>query len=245
MRRHLGPGSGLAGAGRAGAASRPRDRGRIVTVKTTGDRLSAAGQPIGGRATSRASWTRRCSRVASTSPCTASRTSRRPSRRASSSPPSPGARIPATSCCRGTGSISPTCRAAPAWGRRAPAGAPSCWRRGRTSRSWRRAGTSTRASPASTQGRWDAIVLARAGLARLGRLEEIVEAFPDEVLLPAVGRGRSPSSPGGRPGDAAGAREARPCRLARRGSGGARAPRRARGRGAARRSRAPASPRGI
>jgi hydroxymethylbilane synthase len=39
------------------------------------------------------------------------------------------------------------------------------------------------------EGRWDAIVLARAGLARLGRLEEIVEAFPDEVLLPAVGQG--------------------------------------------------------
>jgi len=39
------------------------------------------------------------------------------------------------------------------------------------------------------EGRWDAIVLARAGLARLGRLEEIVEAFPDELLLPAVGQG--------------------------------------------------------
>jgi hydroxymethylbilane synthase len=39
------------------------------------------------------------------------------------------------------------------------------------------------------EGRWDAIVLARAGLARLGRLEEIVEAFPDSILLPAVGQG--------------------------------------------------------
>ncbi len=39
------------------------------------------------------------------------------------------------------------------------------------------------------EGRWDAIVLARAGLARLGRLEEIVEIFPEEVLLPAVGQG--------------------------------------------------------
>jgi hydroxymethylbilane synthase len=39
------------------------------------------------------------------------------------------------------------------------------------------------------EGRWEAIVLARAGLARLGRLEEIVEAFPDELLLPAVGQG--------------------------------------------------------
>ena len=39
------------------------------------------------------------------------------------------------------------------------------------------------------EGKWDAIVLARAGLARLGRLEEIVEIFPEEVLLPAVGQG--------------------------------------------------------
>jgi len=39
------------------------------------------------------------------------------------------------------------------------------------------------------EGRWDAIVLARAGLARLGRLAEIVEVFPDSVLLPAVGQG--------------------------------------------------------
>lgn len=39
------------------------------------------------------------------------------------------------------------------------------------------------------EGRWDAIVLARAGLARLGRLDEIVEIFSDAVLLPAVGQG--------------------------------------------------------
>lgn len=39
------------------------------------------------------------------------------------------------------------------------------------------------------EGRWDAIVLARAGLARLGRLDEAHEIFPEEVLLPAVGQG--------------------------------------------------------
>ncbi len=39
------------------------------------------------------------------------------------------------------------------------------------------------------EGRWDAIVLARAGLARLDRLAEIVEIFPEEILLPAVGQG--------------------------------------------------------
>ena len=39
------------------------------------------------------------------------------------------------------------------------------------------------------EGRWDAIVLARAGLARLDRLSEICEVFSPEVLLPAVGQG--------------------------------------------------------
>ncbi len=39
------------------------------------------------------------------------------------------------------------------------------------------------------EGRFDAIVLARAGLARLGMLEEISEVFSPDVLLPAVGQG--------------------------------------------------------
>ncbi len=39
------------------------------------------------------------------------------------------------------------------------------------------------------EGRWDAIVLARAGLARLGRLDRISEIFPQSVLLPAPGQG--------------------------------------------------------
>lgn len=39
------------------------------------------------------------------------------------------------------------------------------------------------------EGRWDAIVLARAGLARLGRLEEVCDVFPQDVLLPAIGQG--------------------------------------------------------
>lgn len=39
------------------------------------------------------------------------------------------------------------------------------------------------------EGRWDGLVLARAGLARLGRLEEVSDVFPPEVLLPAVGQG--------------------------------------------------------
>lgn len=39
------------------------------------------------------------------------------------------------------------------------------------------------------EGRWDAIVLARAGLARLQRLEEITEVLPPSVMLPAIGQG--------------------------------------------------------
>ena len=39
------------------------------------------------------------------------------------------------------------------------------------------------------EGRWDAIVLARAGLARLDRLERISEVFEESVLLPAPGQG--------------------------------------------------------
>ena len=39
------------------------------------------------------------------------------------------------------------------------------------------------------EGKFDAVVLARAGLARLARLDEICDVFPREVLLPAVGQG--------------------------------------------------------
>jgi hydroxymethylbilane synthase len=39
------------------------------------------------------------------------------------------------------------------------------------------------------EGRFDALVLARAGLARLGRLDEISDVFDEGVLLPAVGQG--------------------------------------------------------
>lgn len=39
------------------------------------------------------------------------------------------------------------------------------------------------------EGRWDAIVLARAGLARLERLSEVDDVFGPETLLPAIGQG--------------------------------------------------------
>jgi hydroxymethylbilane synthase len=40
-----------------------------------------------------------------------------------------------------------------------------------------------------SEGRWNAIVLARAGLARLGRLAEVTEVLPASVMLPAIGQG--------------------------------------------------------
>jgi len=39
------------------------------------------------------------------------------------------------------------------------------------------------------EGKWNAIVLARAGLARLGRLEDIAEVFGPDRMLPAIGQG--------------------------------------------------------
>jgi hydroxymethylbilane synthase len=39
------------------------------------------------------------------------------------------------------------------------------------------------------EGRFDGIVLARAGLARLGRLAEVSEVLPASLLLPAIGQG--------------------------------------------------------
>ena len=39
------------------------------------------------------------------------------------------------------------------------------------------------------EGKWEALVLARAGLARLTRLEEIAEAFDVSRMLPAAGQG--------------------------------------------------------
>jgi hydroxymethylbilane synthase len=39
------------------------------------------------------------------------------------------------------------------------------------------------------EGKWDAIVLARAGMRRLGRDNEIAEVFPSDEMIPAVGQG--------------------------------------------------------
>jgi hydroxymethylbilane synthase len=45
------------------------------------------------------------------------------------------------------------------------------------------------AKPASPRGDLDAVVLARAGLARLGRLDAVTEVFDADVMLPAPGQG--------------------------------------------------------
>lgn len=58
------------------------------------------------------------------------------------------------------------------------------------------------------EGRWHAIVLARAGLARLGRLDEVSEVFSEDVILPAVGQGALALV--AREGDAAAARALAP-----------------------------------
>jgi hydroxymethylbilane synthase len=39
------------------------------------------------------------------------------------------------------------------------------------------------------EGRWDALVLARAGLARLDRLADVTEVLPASWMLPAIGQG--------------------------------------------------------
>jgi hydroxymethylbilane synthase len=39
------------------------------------------------------------------------------------------------------------------------------------------------------EGRWDALVLARAGLARLQRLADVTEVLPPSWMLPAIGQG--------------------------------------------------------
>ena len=59
----------------------------------------------------------------------------------------------------------------------------------RTSRSARSAGTSTRASARSSDGEYDAAVLAAAGIRRLGLEEVVTEWLSDETMLPAPGQG--------------------------------------------------------
>ncbi len=80
-----------------------------------------------------------------------------------------------------------------------PGGAPSaraargarrrCWRCGRTCASPTSAATSTRASGKVESGEYDAVVLAAAGLARLGWLDRASQVFEPSEMLPAAGQG--------------------------------------------------------
>ena len=72
---------------------------------------------------------------------------------------------------------------------------------GSASRSSTSAATSTPGSGWSTDGTVDAVVLARAGLARLGRLDAVTEVLDPIQMLPAPGQGalavecRAPDTP--------------------------------------------------
>ena len=93
--------------------------------------------------------------------------------------------------------LDPRRAAAPAPGS-APArraGPRSCAPSASASRSWPSAATSTPGSGWSRDGELDAVVLARAGLARLGRLDEVTEVHrPDRRCCPPPARARWRSS---------------------------------------------------
>ena len=197
-----------------GDAARPRPRWR----------------PSAAPASSSAPCATRCCAATSTSPCTRSRTSRRTPTTASRWPRCPTREDPRDAVVArdgltlgelpagsrvGTGSprrVGPAARPRPRFGDR------------RTS-----VGTSTPASARSAPGEYDAVVLARAGLARIGRLDEATEVLDPLQMLPAPGQGalavecraddadlaaelaaaRRPAHPGGGRGRARRARHAR------------------------------------
>ena len=130
-----------------------------------------------------------CSRARSTSPCTRSRTCRPPPPTGSRWPPCRRARTRATSSSPATGSPWASCRPAPGRHRLAAAGRPAARARprfggGGHSRQ-RRHPDRARSAPGSTTP----CVLARAGLARIGRLDEVTEVLDPLQMLPAPGQG--------------------------------------------------------
>ena len=78
---------------------------------------------------------------------------------------------------------------APRSARRACGGSASCSRAARTSRSRCCAATCRRGSESSTTAMYDAIVLAAAGLTRLGMADRITQVLPLELSIPAVAQG--------------------------------------------------------
>ena len=132
----------------------------------------------------------RCSTARSTSACTRPRTCRPSCPRGWRSPAVParedprdawiGAGARSTTCPRGRGSGPPACAAA-----------PSSSPRGPTSRSSELHGNVDTRLRKLAEGELDAIVLAAAGLRRLGRAEEIAFAIRAETMTPAAGPGRA------------------------------------------------------
>ena len=163
---------------------RPRrdrhDRRRAATARRDARRQVALGRHDRGR---------RCSPARSTSPCTPPRTS------PASSPSGPALLgAPARGAARGRAvrrapSLEDAAPRARASARAACAAPPSCAPRARISRSSRSAATSTRACVGSREGEFDAIVLARAGLQRLGREGEIGAVLDPARFVPAPGQG--------------------------------------------------------
>ena len=161
---------------------------------------------------------------ASSSPCIRSRICR-PRRRASSSSPRCRPRADPADLllvrARGARRQTPTgcrSRAARASARRRRAGACGSRTSGRTSPSSRCAATCRRASASSTEGAFDAIVLAAAGVDRLqadARLDHALDGIDGAAARPAAVRARA---------GARRARRAMPARRRRRarGAGGAR-----------------------
>ena len=101
----------------------------------------------------------------------------------------PRARTPATPSSPATGSRSASCRPARRSARAPRAASRSCARSASGSTSSRSAATWTPGWAGSREGDLDAVVLARAGLARLGRLDAITETLDPLQVLPAPAQG--------------------------------------------------------
>ena len=104
-------------------------------------------------------------------------------------PPCPPARTPATSSSPATGSPSASCRSAAGVGTGSPRRAAQLHALGLGLEVVGiRGNVDTRLGKVAA-GEYDAVVLARAGLARLGRLDEVTEVLDPLQMLPAPGQG--------------------------------------------------------
>ena len=172
----------LAQAQRGGAAARRRRRAR-----EDHDRRRRRPRARRQVALGRARWSPRCWRARSTSRCTRPRTSR------ASWPP--GTVIAATprraepfDVLVGEDALA-SCARARGWGRARCAAARSCWPRGRTWRSCELRGNVDTRLAKRAAGEVDVLVLAAAGLDRLGRRGEAGALLTGGVFVPAAGQG--------------------------------------------------------